>query len=43
MIEVQVQDRIAMSQRERDRLAVLRTVAAGERTQVEAARLMKLF
>lgn len=42
MIEVQVQDRIAMSQRERDRLAVLRTVVAGERTQVEAARLMKL-
>jgi Helix-turn-helix domain len=42
MIEVQVQDRIAMSQRERDRLAVLRTVVAGERTQVEAARLLKL-
>ena len=35
MIEVQDQDRIAMSQRERDRLAVLRTVVAGTRSQVE--------
>ena len=42
MIGVQDQDRIAMSQPERDRLAVLRGVQSGDRTQVEAARLLKL-
>jgi|SRR6185312_5369445 len=42
MIAVQVEDRIAMSQSERDRLATLRGVASGERTQAEAARLLKL-
>ena len=42
MVEVQAQGRIARSQRERDLLAVLRAVLAGERTQVEAARLTKL-
>src|SRR5262245_56988535 len=35
-------DRIAMSQRERDRLRVLHTVLVGQRTQVEAARLLRL-
>src|SRR3954464_14749545 len=35
-------DRIAMSQRERDRLRVLRSVLEGQRTQVEAARLLRL-
>ena len=40
MIGVQDQDRIAMSQPERDRLAVLRGVQSGDRTQVEAARLL---
>jgi transposase len=35
-------DRIAMSQRERDRLRVLHSVRDGERTQVEAARLLRL-
>lgn len=34
-------DRIAMSQRERDRLRVLRSVLEGQRTQVEAARLLR--
>src|SRR5215207_5894826 len=33
-------DRVAMSQRERDVLAVMRGVIAGERTQAEAARLL---
>jgi len=42
MVGLQVQDRIAMSQRERDRLGVLRGVVSGDRTQVEAARLLKL-
>ena len=42
MIGLQVEDRIAMSQHERDRLGVLRGVVSGERTQVEAARLLKL-
>jgi hypothetical protein len=42
MIGLQVQDRITMSQRERDRLGVLRGVVSGDRTQVEAARLLKL-
>jgi hypothetical protein len=35
-------DRIEMSQRERDRLKILGPVMAGERTQSEAARLLKL-
>jgi hypothetical protein len=35
-------DRISMSQRERDRLRVLRSVLEGKRTQVEAARLLDL-
>jgi hypothetical protein len=35
-------DRIAMSQRERDRLRVLHSVLEGQRTQVEAARLLRL-
>ena len=35
-------DRIPMSQRERDRLRVLHTVLDGQRTQVEAARLLSL-
>jgi hypothetical protein len=35
-------DRIAMSQRERDRLRVLHTVLDGQRTQAEAARLLCL-
>jgi hypothetical protein len=35
-------DRIPMSQRERDRLRVLHSVLDGERTQVEAARLLQL-
>src|SRR5262249_48413092 len=34
-------DRIAMSQRERDRLRVLRSVLEGQRTHVEAARLLR--
>jgi hypothetical protein len=36
------EDRIAMSQRERDRLKVLSRVSEGRRSQVEAARLLKL-
>jgi transposase len=35
-------DRIPMSQRERDRLRVLHSVLEGQRTQAEAARLLKL-
>jgi len=35
-------DRIPMSQRERDRLRVLHSVLDGQRTQVEAARLLRL-
>src|SRR5579859_6061357 len=35
-------DRIPMSQRERDRLRVLHSVLEGQRTQVEAARLLGL-
>jgi len=35
-------DRIPMSQRERDRLRVLHSVLEGKRTQVEAARLLRL-
>lgn len=40
MIELQHQDRITMSQRERDCLAIMRGVVSGERTQVDAARLL---
>ena len=40
MIEVQDRDVIAMSQRERDVLAVMRGVLSGDRTQAEAARLL---
>jgi hypothetical protein len=36
-----MEDRIAMSQRERDRLKIMAPVLAGERTQREAARLLK--
>jgi hypothetical protein len=36
------EDRIEMSQRERDRLKVMAPVMSGERTQSEAARLLKL-
>src|SRR5437764_15211047 len=35
-------DRIGMSQRERDRLRVLHSVLEGQRTQGEAARLLRL-
>ena len=42
MVGVQESDRFAMSQRERDRLAVLRGVSSGDRTQADAARLLKL-
>jgi hypothetical protein len=41
MIGVQLQDRIEMSQRERDVLAILRGVVSGDRTVAEAARLLK--
>ena len=41
MVEVQDRDRIAMSQRERDVLAIMRGVVSGDRTQAEAARLLK--
>ena len=34
-------DRIPMSQRERDRLRVLHSVLEGQRTQAEAARLLR--
>lgn len=40
-VEVQVQDRISMSQRERDVLTVMKGVMAGDRTVAEAARLLK--
>ena len=40
-IAVQDQDRIAMSQRERDVLAILRGVVSGDRTVTDAARLLK--
>jgi transposase len=39
--ELQVQDRIEMSQRERDVLKVMQGVIEGKRTQAEAARLLK--
>jgi hypothetical protein len=41
-IDVQNQDRIAMSQRERDLLKVMGAVLEGKRTQVEAARLLDM-
>lgn len=41
-IDVHSQDRIAMSQRERDLLKVMGPVLQGQRTQVEAARLAEL-
>lgn len=40
-IAVQGQDRIGMSQRERDVFAILRGVVSGDRTVAEAARLLK--
>jgi hypothetical protein len=40
-IAVQDQDRIAMSQPERDELTILRGVVSGDRTGAEAARLLK--
>jgi hypothetical protein len=40
--ELQKQDRIEMSQRERDVLKVMQVVIDGKRTQTEAARLLKL-
>jgi hypothetical protein len=42
MIEVQDRNRVAMSQRERDVLKVMQPVLDGDRTQVEAARLLRL-
>lgn len=42
MIEVQDRTRVAMSQRERDVLKVMHPVFEGQRTQAEAARLLKL-
>src|SRR5947209_6188889 len=41
-IDVQSQDRIAMSQRERDLLKVMGPVLQGQRTQAEAGRLADL-
>lgn len=41
MNEVQAPERVPMSRRERDVLTVMRSVLGGERTQVEAARLLK--
>ena len=42
MIEVQDRNRVEMSQRERDVLKVMQPVFDGQRTQAEAARLLKL-
>lgn len=42
MIEVQDRNRVEMSQRERDVLKVMQPVLDGQRTQAEAARLLKL-
>ena len=39
-IDVQTPDRIEMNQKERDVLTIMRPVLSGERTQVEAARLL---
>lgn len=41
MIEVQLRDRVEMSQRERDVLKVMQLVVDGQRTQAEAARLLR--
>jgi transposase len=41
-IDVQPPDRIAMSQKERDVLKILHGVLSGERSQAEAARLLRL-
>lgn len=41
MIEVQLRDRVEMSQRDRDVLKVMQVVLDGKRTQAEAARLLK--
>src|SRR4051794_24380243 len=41
-IDVPTPDRIPMSQRERDVLKILHAVLSGERTQAEAARLLRL-
>ena len=40
--DIAAQDRIPMNQRERDILTIMRPVLQGERTQVEAARLLGL-
>jgi hypothetical protein len=40
-IELQVQDRISMSQRERDVLTIMKGVVSGDRTVAEVARLLK--
>ena len=42
MVEVQGRNRVEMSQRERDVLKVMQPVLNGQRTQVEAARLLRL-
>jgi len=42
MIEVQGRNRVEMSQRERDVLKVMQPVLDGQRTQAEAARLLRL-
>jgi hypothetical protein len=42
MIEVQDRNRVEMSQRERDILKVMQPVLDGQRTQAEAARLLRL-
>jgi hypothetical protein len=41
MNELQAPDWVVMSRRERDGLAVMRSVVNGERTQVQAARMLK--
>src|SRR5271170_3251692 len=41
-IDVQRADRISMSQKERDVLKIMHGVLSGERTQAEAARLLRL-
>ena len=41
MIEVQLRDRVEMSQRERDVLKVMQGVRDGKRTQAETVRLLK--
>jgi hypothetical protein len=41
-MEIEVQDRIAMSQYERDVLTILKGVVSGDRTVAEAARLLTM-